>query len=318
MTQKTPAQLGSTTSVNDSDLICLYPSGGPMVAITATNFRANYGDVLSLLLDGSTTMTGAAKMYAGLEGSPGITFSGDTDTGIYRVGANEIGFSAAGQNRFDISSTALTAMNGAVFVGNLTGNVTGNISGAITATTISASGAVTLSSTLAVTGAITASSTLTVTGAATFNGNVTLGDASGDTITVTGTMTAAEVVTFSKGGNVTPAAAPATNAMGYLGAPQLTKSADYTLTMAESGYEIAFTATGKTCTIPANGSVAYPIGTVMQASISTGTLTVAITTDTLRWIPTNATGSRTVTAPGFLVMKKYSPTEWWCWGLNVT
>lgn len=97
MTQKTPAQLGQVSSVNDSDLIVLYPAGGPMVAITAQAFRANYGDVLSLLLDGSQTMTGALKAADGLEGSPAITFGSDLDSGFYRIGANSIGLTLGGR-----------------------------------------------------------------------------------------------------------------------------------------------------------------------------------------------------------------------------
>ena len=83
--------------------------------------------------------------------------------------------------------------------------------------------------------------------------------------------------------NLTPAATPATNAVGYLGIPQTTRSDSYGPVMADSGCEQFFTSTA-TATIPANSSVAYPIGTILVLSVDSGhTLTVAITTDTLTW-----------------------------------
>jgi len=45
----------------------------------------------------------------GSEGAPSISFSADTDTGIFRSDTDEIGFSADATTRFSISPTALTA-----------------------------------------------------------------------------------------------------------------------------------------------------------------------------------------------------------------
>lgn len=138
------------------------------------------------------------------------------------------------------------------------------------------------------------------------------------TFSATSTGSFGGLLTLSLGANLTLAAAPATNAVGYLGLPQTIKSGDYTLAIADSGHEIAMTTTGHTITIPANASVAFVIGTTIMLSVSTGSVTVAITSDTLRLIPSNTTGSRTLTAPGILTIKKYSATEWWVWGLGVS
>ncbi len=143
---------------------------------------------------------------------------------------------------------------------------------------------------------------LSVGGAATFS----------STLGVTGLMT------LSGGGNLTPAATPATNALGYLGTPQLVKTGDFTLTMTEAGKEVYWTSDA-TATIPSNASVALPIGTKIQLDVEAGnTLTIAITTDTLRWIPFNSTGTRTLTGPGSAVISKKTATEWWIIGAGLS
>ena len=48
----------------------------------------------------------------GTVGAPGLSFATDTDTGIYRVGANSMGFSAGGVNRMTISDTTVTVTSG--------------------------------------------------------------------------------------------------------------------------------------------------------------------------------------------------------------
>jgi hypothetical protein len=113
------------------------------------------------------------------------------------------------------------------------------------------------------------------------------------------------------GGNVVPAAAPATNAIGYLGSPQIQDFDDYTLVMADAGKHYYHTsATPHALTIPANGSVAYPIGTVISIvnENGAGAITLAITTDTLRW--GSLTGPRTIAANGTATLLKVAATVW--------
>ena len=68
---------------------------------------------LGLLPRAGGTMTGAilADDSAGA-GAPAIAFDGDTDTGIFRVGANTIGFATAGVERVEISDSGLDMSNG--------------------------------------------------------------------------------------------------------------------------------------------------------------------------------------------------------------
>ena len=57
----------------------------------------------------------------GAVGAPAYSFSGDTDCGMYRIGANNIGWAVGGVKVFEISGTTLTAHTLTVSTGTLTG-----------------------------------------------------------------------------------------------------------------------------------------------------------------------------------------------------
>jgi len=118
MTSKTYAELGVATDVQGGDLLASFRGVGPLKSVTASVAKDYFQDG-SFLIDGSVAMTGAAEMYAGSESLPGIAFSGDTDTGIYRVGANSLGIATGGVNRVTVDSSGVTAT---AFIGPLTGN----------------------------------------------------------------------------------------------------------------------------------------------------------------------------------------------------
>jgi len=92
----------------------------------------------------------------------------------------------------DIDVSGAATLGSAAVTGNLTIN-TDKFS------VTSGEGNTSIAGTLGVTNAATFSDTLTVTGATTLNGNVTLGDASGDVITVTGTATFTQSADFDGG-----------------------------------------------------------------------------------------------------------------------
>lgn len=104
--------------------------------------------------------------------------------------------------------------------------------------------------------------------------------------------------------------------------PQLSKTANYTYVLAEAGFKIFHPSSdnnARTFTIPANASVAYPIGTVLSGSNHAATAcTLAITTDTLIWLPTMATGSRTIAAGGKWAAEKVTSTSWEVTGVGIT
>lgn len=78
--------------------------------------------------------------------------------------------------------------------------------------------------------------------------------------------------------------------------------------------------TARIWTIPANSSIAIPIGTVINIvnDTSAGALTIAITTDTLMWSPTGGTGSRTLAANGIATITKITAVKWIISGFGLT
>jgi hypothetical protein len=109
---------------------------------------------------------------------------------------------------------------------------------------------------------------------------------------------------------------------GYTNIPQNSKSADYTCVLADSGthiYHPVGDANPRTFTIPANATVAYPIGTVISfINMSASAVTIAITTDTMYWTSAGATGSRTLAQYGAATATKLTSTTWLIGGSNLT
>lgn len=78
--------------------------------------------------------------------------------------------------------------------------------------------------------------------------------------------------------------------------------------------------TARTWTIPANASVAIPVGSIIPLFNETGAgvITIAITTDTLRLAGTAGVGSRTLAANGIATLYKFSATVWMITGTGLT
>lgn len=117
-------------------------------------------------------------------------------------------------------------------------------------------------------------------------------------------------------GNLSACTADGTNLVGFLGIPINSQSAAYTAVLADAGkciYHPTSDTTARVFTIPDNGSVAYPIGTVLmfENDVGAGTLTIAITTDTLVLVgAAGTTGSRTLAAGGRATAVKVTSTRW--------
>lgn len=109
-----------------------------------------------------------------------------------------------------------------------------------------------------------------------------------------------------------------TTTLGYLGLPQNSQNTGYTLALSDQGKHVYVTATS-TVTIPANSTVAFPIGTAITIiSASGATTTVAITTDTLILAGSGATGPRTIAPYGMATIIKVTSTSWFISGLGVS
>lgn len=103
--------------------------------------------------------------------------------------------------------------------------------------------------------------------------------------------------------------------------PQNSQSTAYTAVAADAGGHIFHPTAdnnARTFTIPANGSVAYPIGAAITFVNLINTVTIAITTDTLILAGAGTTGSRTLAANGVATAIKITSTSWIISGTGLT
>jgi len=112
-------------------------------------------------------------------------------------------------------------------------------------------------------------------------------------------------------------------AWAYPAIPQRSVSADTTFALTDGGghvYHPSADTTARTWTIPANASVAFPIGAAILIinDTSAGDLTIAITSDTLVQAGTGSTGSRTLAANGEATLLKIGTTRWRISGTGLT
>lgn len=102
--------------------------------------------------------------------------------------------------------------------------------------------------------------------------------------------------------------------------PQNSKSAAYTLVAADAQKHIfhpSSDSSARTFTIPSNASVPYPIGTAITFINRGGTVTIAITSDTLRLAVDGTTGSVDLDTNGVATAIKIGTTEWMISGAGV-
>lgn len=93
------------------------PAGNPVVTLTtiqstwANTTLEDLADAMtdSLSRNGDGGMLAPLPLDNGTAALPSLTFTSDPNTGVYRVGADDLGFSTGGTLRFDISTTALTS-----------------------------------------------------------------------------------------------------------------------------------------------------------------------------------------------------------------
>jgi hypothetical protein len=123
-------------------------------------------------------------------------------------------------------------------------------------------------------------------------------------------------------GDLTSCTADGTNAVGFRTIPQNSQSGAYTLVLADSGKHIFHPAAdnnARTFTIPANSSVAYPIGTAITfINMAAANVTIAITSDTMDLSSAVTTGSRTLAQYGSATAIKITSTNWLISGSGLT
>ncbi len=160
-----------------------------------------------------------------------------------------------------------------------------------------------------------------------FNGSVGVGMEPSRKLDVTGTFGATGAATLGSTLDVTGAVTGSSSIADSKGdvrnIPQNSQSTAYTLVLGDAGKHILHPSadtTARTFTIPANASVAFPVGTAVTFvnQNAAGTLTIAITTDTMRLAGAGTTGSRTLAANGIATALKVTTTEWIISGTNLT
>lgn len=153
------------------------PTGNPVVngtTIDPTVHNNTLSDIASEITNsldrgGRGAMTAPLPITAGSVGSPGISFDGDSDTGLYRIGSNNLGIAAGSTKALDISASA-TAVAGA----------------------LSAATTVTAGTGIVATTTVTAGTSITATA-----GNITA--ATGNIVATAGSMSAGTTVTAGTG-----------------------------------------------------------------------------------------------------------------------
>jgi len=143
---------------------------------------------------------------------------------------------------------------------------------------------------------------------------------SGTYATLTGTETLTNKTlstgnTIDAGTTISSTGTISATSPGFRGLPQSTKTTSYTLALTDAGTHVSTTAN---VVIPANSSIAFPIGTAISVyNDSASTISISITTDTLRLAGTTTTGTRTLATYGVATLLKVKATTWVVMG-NVT
>ena len=118
----------------------------------------------------------------------------------------------------------------------------------------------------------------------------------------------------------TATTASTADSVGYLGVPASATATTATLAIGDAGKHIYVNTNTQTITIPANATVAYPIGTAITfiAGLSATTMSIAITSDTMYLAGTGTTGTRTLAAHGMATAIKVAATTWYINGTGLT
>jgi hypothetical protein len=112
-----------------------------------------------------------------------------------------------------------------------------------------------------------------------------------------------------------------TDAVGFRNTPINSQAEAYETVLADSGKTILHPVgddNARIFTIPANSSVAYPVGTVISFVNLQNTVTIAITTDTMYLANDGDTGSRTLAEYGMASAMKVASTTWIISGNGLT
>ena len=283
--------------------ILVQSNGGPLPISQGGTGQTSAALAINALVPAQTGNTGKVLTTDGAvvswqTGGGGGGSPGGADTQIQFNDAGTFG----GSSNFTINKAtgalnAVSSITAASFIGPLTGNA----STATTATTVTGAAQTNITS-VGTLGSLSVSGTIT---GGTFTGSTT--GAHNGTVGATTPNTGAFTTLTSNG-----------VAVGYLEVPQRAVGTT-TLVLADSGKHLYNTTATQVVTIPANASVAFPIGTAVTfVNQGSGTSTIAITTDAMYLAGAGTTGTRTLGAYGVATALKITATSWIISGTALT
>jgi len=335
-----------------------YSTTGPTLTRTTILSSSNAGSAVTFVGTVTVFVTYPSGKSVNLDASGNVSALGTVASGTWNATTLAVAYggtgvttsTGSGNNVLSISPTLVTPLLGTPTSGvatNLTGSplstgVTGTLPVAnggtgVTTSTGSGNNVLSTSPTLVtpLLGTPTSGVATNLTGLPLSTGvtgtlpvanggtGVTTSTGSGNNVLSTSPTLVTPVLGTPSSGNLSSCTADGTNAVGYLVIPQNSQSAAYTLVLADAGkniYHPGADTTARTWTIPANGSVAFPVGTAITFinDTSGGVITISITTDTLVLAGAGTTGSRTLAANGMATCVKMTSTRWIIGGTGLT
>lgn len=241
-------------------------------------------------------------------GTTAITFVQISSAQVYSAGT---GLTLTGTT-FSLTAPVATTLGG-------TGLTSFTSGGAVYATSTSALTTGTLPVASGGTGAVT------LTGVVIGNGTSAFTTVTAPSGTIVGTTDTQNLTsktlttgnTLDAGTSISDTGTIAATSPGFRGLPQNAQTASYTLALTDAGKHISITTGG--VIVPANGSVAFPIGsTIVIYNDSSSSQTISITTDTMYLAGSATTGSRTLAQRGLATLVKVASTTWAISGAGVS
>jgi len=144
----------------------------------------------------------------------------------------------------------------------------------------------------------------------------------GDVVLATSPTLVTPLLGTPTSGTLSGCTVDGTDSVGFRNVPINSQSAAYTAVLTDAGKTILHPSTdanARTFTIPANGSVAYPLGTAITfVNMTSQVVTIAITTDTMYLAGPGTTGSRSLAQYGMATAVKLTSTTWIISGNGLT
>jgi hypothetical protein len=305
-------------------------SGNPLKLVKGADFTTEFTAVQTAL---NTKFDGAVQFAPdGTAGQPSFGFTNNAGVGMYNA-AGVLGFATAATQRGTVSTAGNWTINAptsgvALAVTGLSGS---------SALTLTPSGATDNALTILAPAASNSSISLQIAaasqgviGVAGATGQLISGSALNDVcvrsvngaIRFSGAASSSAQALLDTTGNFNVANGTGT-IVGpvYAGIPVNTQNATYTLVLGDANKCIHKSGGGAhTDTIPANATVAFPVGTALTFTVINGaaSCTIAVLTDTLVWAPSGTTGNRVLAGGGVATLIKVAATTWMISGVGLT